>query len=79
MTRRCPWRLRAGDSGADGDQRGFVEIEEHGRQRRFTDCSDLREDHCAVQEAVAAGQIDPRRYESYRRLMNLVRQSAGRG
>jgi ribosome biogenesis GTPase / thiamine phosphate phosphatase len=59
--------------------RGFIEIEEHGRQCRFTDCSHLREDHCAVQEAVAAGAIDPRRYESYRRLMNLVRQSAGRG
>jgi ribosome biogenesis GTPase len=57
---------------------GFIEIEEHGRQCRFTDCSHLRESHCAVQEAVAAGQIDPRRYESYRRLMNLVRQSDGR-
>ncbi|MBL8200656.1 MAG: ribosome small subunit-dependent GTPase A [Chromatiales bacterium] len=57
---------------------GFIEIEEYGRQCRFTDCSHLREDHCAVQEAVAAGQIDPRRYESYRRLMNLVRQAEGR-
>jgi len=54
---------------------GFIEIEEYGRQCRFTDCSHLRESHCAVQEAVAAGEIDPRRYESYRRLMNLVRQS----
>jgi ribosome biogenesis GTPase len=54
---------------------GFIEIEEYGRQCRFTDCSHLRETHCAVQEAVAAGEIDPRRYESYRRLMNLVRQS----
>lgn len=57
---------------------GFVEIAEHGRQCRFTDCSHLRESHCAVQEAVAAGTIDPRRYESYRRLMNLVRQADGR-
>lgn len=57
---------------------GFVEIEEYGRQCRFTDCSHLRESHCAVQEAVAAGQIDPRRYESYRRLVNLVRQSGDR-
>ncbi len=57
---------------------GFVEIEEHGRQCRFTDCSHLRESHCAVQEAVVAGEIDPRRYESYRRLMNLVRQAEGR-
>jgi ribosome biogenesis GTPase len=57
---------------------GFVEIEEYGRQCRFTDCSHLRETHCAVQEAVNDGLIDPRRYESYRRLMNLVRQSDGR-
>jgi ribosome biogenesis GTPase len=57
---------------------GFVEIEEYGRQCRFTDCSHLREDHCAVQEALAAGAIDPRRYESYRRLMNLARQAARR-
>jgi len=57
---------------------GFVEIEEYGRQCRFTDCSHLRESHCAVQEAVSDGRIDPRRYESYRRLMNLVRQSDGR-
>jgi ribosome biogenesis GTPase len=57
---------------------GFIEIEEYGRQCRFTDCSHLRESHCAVQEAVAAGEIDSRRYESYRRLMNLVRQAEGR-
>jgi len=57
---------------------GFVEIEEFGRQCKFSDCSHLREDHCAVQEAVVAGQIDPRRYESYRRLMNLVRQNEAR-
>jgi ribosome biogenesis GTPase len=57
---------------------GFVEIGEEGRQCRFTDCSHLRESHCAVQEAVADGRIDPRRYESYRRLMNLVRQNDGR-
>lgn len=57
---------------------GFVEIDEHGRRCKFNDCSHLREDHCAVQEAVAAGQIDPRRIESYRRLMNLVRQTEAR-
>jgi ribosome biogenesis GTPase len=54
---------------------GFVEIEEYGRRCKFNDCGHLREDHCAVQQGVAAGQIDPRRYESYRRLMNLVRQN----
>jgi len=58
--------------------RGFIEVEEYGRQCRFTDCSHLRESHCAVQEAVNDRLIDPRRYESFRRLMNLVRQSDGR-
>ncbi|MDP2325679.1 MAG: ribosome small subunit-dependent GTPase A, partial [Gammaproteobacteria bacterium] len=57
---------------------GFVEIEEYGRQCKFNDCSHLREDPCAVQEAVAAGQIDPRRIESYRRLLNMVRQTEAR-
>jgi len=57
---------------------GFVEIEEYGRLCKFNDCGHLREDHCAVQQAVADGQIDPRRYESYRRLMNLVRQTEAR-
>jgi putative ribosome biogenesis GTPase RsgA len=33
-----------------------------------------REPQCAVQAAVAAGTIDARRYESYRRLLNLTRQ-----
>lgn len=56
---------------------GFIEIDEWGRQCRFTDCSHLRESHCAVQEALRDGLIHPRRYESYRRLMNLVRQTGG--
>jgi ribosome biogenesis GTPase len=57
---------------------GFVEIEQYGRRCKFNDCSHLREDHCAVAQAVADGQIDPRRHESYRRLMNLVRQNEAR-
>jgi len=57
---------------------GFVEIAEHGRGCRFADCSHLREEDCAVKAAVAAGRIDGRRYESYRRLMNLARQAAAR-
>lgn len=54
---------------------GFVEIEAFGQRCRFNDCSHLRERQCAVQEAVARGDIDARRFESYRRLMNLVRQA----
>lgn len=55
---------------------GFVEIVALSAGCRYADCSHLREEPCAVRAAVAAGQIDPRRYESYRRLMNLAGQAA---
>ena len=32
---------------------------------RFPDCTHTHEDRCAVKDAVADGQIDARRYESY--------------
>jgi ribosome biogenesis GTPase len=56
---------------------GFVEIGATGRDCRFADCSHLREPDCAVSAAVLSGHIDARRYESYRRLMNLAGQAAG--
>lgn len=37
---------------------------------RFRGCSHLHEPDCAVQAAVERGDIDPRRYESYRTLMS---------
>jgi ribosome biogenesis GTPase len=55
-------------------QRGFMEIGGLAGGCRFQDCLHLREPQCAVQAAVASGAIDPRRYESYRRLLNLNRQ-----
>jgi ribosome biogenesis GTPase / thiamine phosphate phosphatase len=55
-------------------QHGYVEIAERARGCRFQDCLHLREPQCAVQAAAASGEIDPRRYESYRRLLNLTRQ-----
>jgi ribosome biogenesis GTPase len=55
-------------------QLGFAEIATRARACRFQDCLHLREPQCAVQDAVAAGEIDARRYESYRRLVNLTRQ-----
>lgn len=56
---------------------GFIEIGTTGRDCRFADCSHLREPDCAVDAAVQKGLIDGRRYESYRRLMNLANQAAG--
>ena len=55
-------------------QRGFAEIEAAGSQCRFQDCLHAREPECAVRGAVETSQIDGRRYESYRRLLNLTRQ-----
>jgi ribosome biogenesis GTPase len=55
-------------------QRGYLEIIQKAPGCRFQNCLHLREPQCAVQAAVESGQIDPRRLESYRRLVNLTRQ-----
>ena len=55
-------------------QSGFPEVARRAPECRFLDCLHLREPQCAVQAAVASGEIDARRYESYRRLLNLTRQ-----
>lgn len=55
-------------------QVGFTEIALHAAKCRFLDCVHLREPQCAVQAAALAGEIDPRRLESYRRLLNLTRK-----
>jgi ribosome biogenesis GTPase len=49
-------------------QLGFPEIRALADECRFTDCRHLREPDCAVKQAVDAGEIDARRYETYRRL-----------
>jgi ribosome biogenesis GTPase len=55
-------------------QRGYLEIIQRAPGCRFQNCLHLREPQCAIQAAVESGQIDPRRLESYRRLVNLTRQ-----
>jgi ribosome biogenesis GTPase len=55
-------------------QTGYVEIARCAGGCRFLDCLHLREPQCAVQAAADSGEIDPRRLESYRRLLNLTRQ-----
>lgn len=46
----------------------FVEFVEHVQHCKFPDCTHIHEEDCAVQRAVQAGDIDPRRYESYVRM-----------
>lgn len=41
---------------------------------QFHDCAHLREPGCAVTEALARGEIEPSRYESYRRLYEIARE-----
>jgi ribosome biogenesis GTPase len=55
-------------------QRGFPEVLALAGGCRFQDCLHNREPQCAVRLAVESGAIDPRRYESYRRMLNLTRQ-----
>lgn len=50
---------------------GFVEVQQLAPRCRFLDCRHMREPGCAVQAAVQAGSMHPRRYESYRRLRRL--------
>ena len=46
----------------------FPEFRAHREGCRFRSCSHLTEPDCAVQEALAAGDIDAGRFESYRTL-----------
>jgi ribosome biogenesis GTPase / thiamine phosphate phosphatase len=51
---------------------GFREVENAGHGCRFANCRHLREPGCAVKAAVDNESISARRYESYRRLLNLT-------
>ena len=59
-------------------QEGYAEITRLAGSCRFQDCLHQREPACAVRNAVAAGDVSERRYESYRRLLNLMRQLTSR-
>jgi len=55
-------------------QVGWPEIIEASARCRFNNCLHLREPGCGVIAAIEAGSISPRRYEGYKRLVNLLRQ-----
>lgn len=58
---------------------GFREIAAAAQRCKFANCRHLREPGCAVKEAVDADKISYRRYESFKRVVNLTEQlSAGR-
>lgn len=55
---------------------GFREISSFAQHCRFANCRHLREPGCAVKEALENRTISPRRYESYKRIVNLTEQIA---
>jgi ribosome biogenesis GTPase len=54
-------------------QVGWPEILALAPECRFNNCLHLREPRCAVTAAVAAGTLSARRYDSYKRLVNIMR------
>jgi ribosome biogenesis GTPase len=63
-------------SPLDKVSRGFREMDEKEQLCRFANCRHTREPNCAVKKAVDDGEISARRYESYRRLLNMAEQTA---
>lgn len=53
---------------------GFREIREAAQSCRFANCRHLREPGCAVKERCENGAISARRYQSYKRIVNLTEQ-----
>ena len=56
--------------------RGFVEFDKLAEACRFSNCRHLREPGCAVKAALERGDVDQRRYESYKRLLTLTEKLA---
>jgi len=55
----------------------FADIEALAMRCRFADCGHESEPGCAVQAALAAGELDPERWRNYRKLRTEREQQAG--
>jgi len=60
--------------GDQGIESAFPEIEELAESCRFADCRHQGEPGCAVEAAVAGGELEPERLESYRKLQRELHQ-----
>ncbi len=60
-------------------ERGFPELAPHLGRCRFSDCRHQVEPGCALREAVARGDIAPRRLDSYRQLRATLEAAAKLG
>ena len=56
----------------------FDDVEQLVARCRFSDCRHAGEPGCAVQQALAAGQLDSERYQSYLKLQRELRHLASR-
>jgi ribosome biogenesis GTPase len=55
-------------NAGEGLAQTFVDVDELAAKCRFTDCQHINEPGCAVQEALASGNLDANRVESWRKL-----------
>ena len=64
--------------GEDGLGSLFEDIERIGLDCRFSNCEHRSEPGCAIKAAIASGELDPARLESYRKLQRELRAVAAR-
>lgn len=64
--------------GADGLDRAFADLAELTAACRFADCAHRTEPGCAVQAALAAGELSPRRWASWQKLQRELAYQARR-
>jgi ribosome biogenesis GTPase len=55
---------------SDGLESVFADVERFLGKCRFSDCRHAGEPGCAVRAAIDAGELDPVRWESYRKLQS---------
>ena len=58
-----------GHMGIDEVLNGFIELKEHSFKCKFRDCGHNLEPGCAIQAAIANGEIHRERFESYKRIL----------
>ena len=66
-------QLWAGEESLDG---AFSDVADLADSCRFSDCAHGKEPGCAVRAALAAGTLDPARWDSYRKLQRELRALA---
>jgi ribosome biogenesis GTPase len=62
----------------EGISSAFPDIEQLSRSCRFRDCTHVDEPGCAVQAAVASGELEPQRLASYHKLVGEAQDFATR-